>query len=545
MDRNRAPLIQQSNAERSGGFSRIALGVPTLFLAVFVVWPLLAVLARSLVGAGVGDVLDQLTSSGFRSVLWFTIGQALASVALTLLVGLPIAHVLARYDIKGSTVLRALVVVPFVLPTVVVAAAFSALFNRVGIDLDRSFAAILAAHVFFNVAVVVRIVGGFWGGLDRRETEAAMVLGASPMTAFRRITLPRLAPVIAGASLVVFLFCFTSFGVILILGGPTRATLETEIHRFAVFRQEFDSAAILALVQLITVVALSAGAARFQRRQSLASRGRVRTAKLPLNSAARRTYVSLVAVVAIVVVVAPMAALVEQSLRVGDGFGLSHYANLLERGPLLPVAPITALGRSVMFAVVAAAIAAAVGLLGASAIARGGRGGRLLEIGALVPLGVSAVTLGFGYLVGFAALDFRSSIWIVPIAHAVIGLPFVLAATVPAFRSIDSRLHEAAASLGADPATIRRRVDWPLVRTPLLTGAGFAAAVSIGEFGATSFLARGRSSFTAPMAVFRLLSQPGQLLRGQALALSVVIGLTVALLALVLERRRRDSVSLL
>ncbi len=531
LDRNRSSLI--------------ALAVPTAFLGAFVVWPLAAVLARSFVGVGIGDIVDQLTSSGFRSVLLFTLGQALASVALTLVVGLPIAHVLARYRVRGAAALRALVVVPFVLPTVVVAAAFTALFNRLGLDLDRSFAAILGAHVFFNVAVVVRIVGGFWANLDRRETEAAMMLGASPFVAFRRITLPRLAPVIAGSSLVVFLFCFTSFGVILILGGPTRATLETDIYRFAVFRQEFDDAAVLAMVQLITVVALSIGAARFQRRQSLATRGRVRVSRVAIDSAKRRFHVGAVGLVAMAVIVAPMAALVEQSLRVGDGFGFSHYANLFERGPLLPVAPMTALGRSVMFAVGAAAIAAAVGLLGAIAITRGGRAGRMLEVGALVPLGVSAVTLGFGYLVGFAALDFRSSIWIVPIAHAVIGLPFVLAATVPAFRSIDGRLHEAAASLGADPATIRRRIDWPLVRTPLLTGAGFAAAVSIGEFGATSFLARGRSSFTAPMAVFRLLSQPGALLRGQALALSVVIGATVALLALVLERRRRDSVSLL
>lgn len=171
--------------------------------------------------------------------------------------------------------------------------------------------------------------------------------------------------------------------------------------------------------------------------------------------------------------------------------------------------------------------------------------GRVLEAVALLPLGVSAVTLGFGYLLGFTLFDLRRSIWLIPTSHAVIGLPFVLAAVVPALRSINPRVREAAATLGATPAMVRRTVDWPLVRRALATGAGFAAAVSVGEFGATSFLARGDESFTAPLAIFRLLSNPGQQLRGQALALSVVLGLVVAMLAAVIELRRDEGVSLL
>ena len=154
----------------------------------------------------------------------------------------------------------------FVLPTVVVAAAFNSLFEQTDSLFgqtvsQRSLLAILGAHVFFNVAIIIRVVGGFWQGMDGSLEEAARVLGAKPLAAFTRVTLPRLVPVILGASLLVFLFSFTSFGVILILGGPKRATIETEIYRYAISRGELDVAALLALVQLFIVIGLAAASA--------------------------------------------------------------------------------------------------------------------------------------------------------------------------------------------------------------------------------------------------------------------------------------------
>ncbi len=521
-----------------------------------VVWPLVAVFQRSLVNVGPDRVLSILGRDSVRQVLLFTTGQAVASVILTLLVGLPIAHALARYNFRGRSAVRALAVVPFVLPTVVVATAFSALFRRVGVDLDDTLTAILAAHVFFNVAVVIRIVGGFWARLDGRQVAAARVLGASPWRAFREVTLRQLLPVTVGASLLIFLFSFTSYGVILILGGADTSTIETEIRRYAIFRQEFDVAAVLAMVQIVVVSLLAWASSVFQRRFGAATSIRRPVAGVPLRGFRRRLHLGLVLALVLLVVGSPLLALVEQSLRVGTSgrgptgvsqasYGFGNYMALTDRAPVLPVSPAEALLTSVGFALLAALLASVIGLLAGRAAVRGGRLGRLLEFVALIPLGVSAVTLGFGYLLGFTVFDLRRSIWLIPVAHAVIGLPFVLAAVVPALRSVDDRLRQVAATLGASPKAVRRIVEWPLIRQALVSGAGFAAAVSIGEFGATSFLARSDTAFTAPLAVFRLLSRPGAVLRGQALALSVIIGLLVAVLAAVLERRRGDSVTLL
>lgn len=535
-----------SDRRVTAAVGRSALGlVPALFLTVFVVWPLAAVFHRSLGDADGGRVLEVVTRSSTRSVLGFTLAQALASTALTMLVGLPIAQILARYRFPGKRALRALVVVPFVLPTVVVASAFSVLFDRLPLVTNRSLAAILVAHVFFNVAVVVRVVGGFWSTSDRRLEESARVLGAGRWQTFRHVSLARLAPVLAASAVLVFLFSFTSFGVIRVLGGPSRATMETEIYRYAVRRIEFDVAAVLAVMQLVVVSILAAVSAWFQRRVTHIQRGRRRPLAVSVGGFWPRLHLGLGLLLVAVVVVAPLAVLIEASFAVDGGYGFNHYRRLFETGDLLPVSAARALANSLGFAAIAAVAATAVGLLAAVAVARGGRLATWLEALTLVPLGVSAVTLGFGYLLAFTVFDFRRSVWVVPLSHAVVGLPFVLAALVPTLRSIDPRLREAGAVLGAGPTRVRLAIDWPLIRGAATTGAGFAAAVSIGEFGATSFLSRGEGSFTAPLAVFRLISQPGAALRGQALALSVIVGLLVAVIAAVIEWRRSDGVTLL
>lgn len=552
--RDRPPLIGAGwSRSRLGVRSRpggerivrtIAVALPLLFGAVFVVWPLAAVVDRSLRGVEWSRVVDIATRPATRSVLWFTLAQALVSVVATLVVGLPVAQVLARYSFVGRRLVRALVVVPFVMPTVVVASAFTAVFDRLGLS-SRSTVAIVAAHVFFNIAVVVRVVGGFWAAADRRPEEAAAALGAGRLTTFRLVTLPRLGPVLAASSVLVFLFSFTSFGVIRILGGPEVATMETEIYRYAVRRIEFDVAAVLSMMQLAVVAALAVVSARFQRRLARAQRGRRRPLARPPITVGQRIHLGAVLAMVAVVVLTPLGVLIEGSLRTDGGFGLAHYRRLFTNGDLLPVSAAQALGTSLVFAAVAAVVAVVVGVAAAVGVTGGGRVGAVLEAVSLVPLGISAVTLGFGYLLAFTVFDLRTWPWLVPLAHGVIGLPFVLAAVVPALRSIDPRLREAAGALGASPRRVRLAVDWPLVRPAVATGAGFAAAVSIGEFGATSFLARGEASFTAPLAVFRLISQPGAALRGQALALSVVIGVVVAVIAAVIEWRRPDGVTLL
>ncbi|ARQ68230.1 ABC transporter permease [Streptomyces marincola] len=528
------------------------LAGPLAFFALFFAYPVAAITDRGLRPDGVwqpGRVAEVLTDPGVAQVLWFTLWQAAASTALTLALALPGAYVFARLDFPGRRLLHAFVTVPFVLPTVVIGAAFLGLVGRGGllddlwgIRLNSSVWAILLAHAFFNYAVVVRTVGGLWAQLDPRQEEAARVLGASRFAAFRRVTLPALAPSVAAAGLMVYLFTFTSFGVVQILGSPRQATLEVEIYRQTAQLLDLPTAAVLTLVQFAAVGLLLAAHSWIVRRResALALVDPARTARRPRGAADRALLGGTLAVIALLLVL-PLAVLVERSLSGPDGYGLTHYRALAaEDGGTFAVPPLDAIGNSLSYAAVATLIALAVGGLAAAALTRrAGRFTRGFDALLMLPLGTSAVTVGFGFLIALdePPLDLRSSWILVPLAQALVGVPFVVRVMLPVLRAVDERLREAAAVLGASPLRAWREVDLPLVRRALLVAAGFAFAVSLGEFGATVFIARADRP-TLPVAVARLLGRAGELNYGQAMALSTVLMLTCLLTLLLLERLR-------
>jgi thiamine transport system permease protein len=199
-----------------------------VFIGLFYAFPVASLAAETFTADAFRTAVHNET---IREVVWFTLWQAVVSTALTIGIGLVPAWALSRWEFRGRRWVTALVTVPFVLPTVVVGAAFLALLPD---SLDQSVTAILLAHVFFNIAVVVRGVGGMWEQLPPDLTAAARTLGATPFQAFREITLPLLAPAIWASASIVLLFTFTSFGVVRLLGGPARATLEVEIWQRAV-----------------------------------------------------------------------------------------------------------------------------------------------------------------------------------------------------------------------------------------------------------------------------------------------------------------------
>ncbi len=524
------------------------IAVPSLFLGYFFLYPLVTILATGLISDGVPDLepfREVLSRGRLLGVAWFTLWQAVASTLLTLIVALPATAAFARYDFPGKRLVRALITVPFVLPTVVVASAFLVLLGPegpLGIDLRRSIWAILAAHVFYNVAVVVRTVGTSWERLDRRLEDAARSLGASRWDAFRMVTWPLLRPAVLAASAIVFLFTFTSFGVVLILGGFQYATLEVEIWRQATALINLPLAAALSLLQLVGVTTILLAYSRFQERSTreLPLASSRATARRPATRG-ERLFVTATVGGLLILLATPLALLVERSFRVGDGYGLGNYRGLgsLERGSALFVPPTTAIGNSIRFSVAAMFIALVVGLLAATVVAyRKGRAARWFDTMLMLPLGTSAVTIGFGFLVALdAPIDLRTSVILIPIAHAVVAIPFVVRTTVPIMRSVRHRLREAAAVLGASPTAVWRLVDLPLVTRAALVGAGFALAVSLGEFGATSFIARPDRP-TVPIAIFRFLGQPGASNFGRAMAMSTLLMILTAGAILAIDRLR-------
>jgi thiamine transport system permease protein len=553
------------------------------FLALFYFYPLATIGQVSVARAagGLGAVLAQVAgSASLRGVFAFTLWQAALSTAATLAVGVPGAYLLARYRFGGQGLLRALTAVPFVLPTLVVAAAFNALLGPRGwvnvalmaalnlsappITFVNTFGAILLAHVFYNTTIVLRLVGDFWSRLDPRLVAAARALGASPARAFREVTLPLLAPALGAAALLVFIFDFTSFGVVLVLGGPRFATLETEIYRQTIYLFNLPVAAVLALIQLLCTLGLSLVYARLSARATAPLNLRAaRDTRQPLRTARMRLAAGLLVGGLIALLVLPLAALAVRSVvrldaergqsgPVQRGFTLAYYQELSQnrRNNLFYVPPTAAIGNSLAAAAATVVLALALGLPAAWAVAgrsEAGRGvhaaGLALDALLLLPLGTSAVTLGLGFIVALDTppLDLRASPVLLPLAHTLVALPFVVRSLVPALRSIRPRLRQAAAVLGANPAQVWREVDLPLVGRAVIVAATFAFTLSLGEFGATAIIARPEHP-TVPVVIYRLLGLPGALNYGQALALSTILMLVCTAGILAIERLRVGEV---
>lgn len=531
----------------------VAVGAPALvFVGLFFVYPVASILAVGLAPGGnldLGAALAVLMRPFVLDVVWFTLWQAALSTFLTVLVALPAAWVFARFDFRGRRVLWALSIVPFVLPTIVVAAAFLAVLgprSPLGLRLEHTIWAILIAHVFYNYAIVLRVVGGLWAQIDPRLGDAARALGASPYAAFRHVTLPLLRPAIASAASIVFLFTFTSFGVILVLGGARFATLEVEIYRQAAQLLDLRAAAVLALLQMVGLAALLLAYSRYQQGAAVRQRLLTRAASArPPRTTTERLAVGANVGVMLLVLGVPLALLVERTFVTADGYGLGNVVALFETGErsALFVPPIDAVRNSLVFAAVATAISVPLGLGAATVIARGrGRLAGAFDALLMLPLGTSAVIVGFGFLVAlgslpFVPVDLRTSAVLIPIAHALVALPFLVRSVVPLLRSVDARLREAAAVLGASPARVWREIDLPIIGRSAVVGAGFAFAVSLGEFGATLFIVRPDVP-TMPIAIYRLLGQPGALALGQSMAMATLLMLVTAVSVLALDRLR-------
>ncbi len=535
---------------RQSPFGKVAVPlavVPAAFLGVFFAWPVLTILWRGLAPDGsldLGRAWHIATDSRWARVAWFTTWQAVLSTMATLLIGLPIARVFAKYEFRGRRSMRAAFTVPFVLPTVVVGTAFIALLGSggpLGVDLRDTVAAIVLAHVFFNLAIVVRTVGDAWARLDPRSEHVARTLGAGPMRTWVEITAPRLAPAVVAASSVVFLFSFTSFGVVLLLGGPARTTLEVETYIQTTAFLRLDVAAVLAMIQLVIVVAVLTT-------QRIAT-GRLERGEQQLPDGATRRRITrsrdgalavLTLVVAAIILITPLAVLVDESFRTVEGYSLDNYRALDDGTSVMFVTPLEAIWNSARFGLAAMVLAVIVGGLASGAIAYGrGRAGRLLDLSLMLPLGTSAATLGFGILITLdePPVDLRTSIWLVPIAHALVGVPFVIRLLVPTIRAVDDQLRAAARVLGASGWRTWTNVDLPLVARSLVAAAGFSFAVSVGEFGATAFIARPEHP-TLPTAIVRYLSRPGSANFGQAMAMSTILMAVIVLAVLVIERFR-------
>jgi thiamine transport system permease protein len=516
--------------------------IPITFVAVLFYWPVVRVTSLGFSG----DWLLTLAEPKTLEIICFTLWQAVVSTVLTLALAIPGAYLLYRRSFPGERLVKALITVPFVLPSIVVAVGF-AVFRSVHdfwVELGFTFLMepvywIIAAHVFVNYSIAVRTIGGVWATLDAEVEEAAELDGAGRLKTLIAISLPQLRPAIFSASALVFLFSATSFGIVLVLGGGQVLSIETSIYFAATQFLDLEVAAALVLVQTLITAgaffvgsALSKGAIGLEQVFEGARKPKVNLRDLPA--------VLVTAVIVIGLILMPLLLVLVEAFQVGDSLGFQNFENLATRGArdLLNISVADAAMNSLRNMAVAASIAFVLGALISWLLVRIKH--KVFDFVFLAPLGVSSVVLGFGFLVSFDSEWFplRSSWLIVPLAQALIAVPMVIRLVYPALVSIGKEPIEQASLDGASSWQTWRFVESGMIKGVLLTALGYAAIISVGEFGASTFLAYG-SEGTIPTLLFRLIARPGEQNYGMAMAVSAILIAFVWAVMLLLSRYSR------
>ncbi len=243
--------------------------------------------------------------------------------------------------------------------------------------------------------------------------------------------------------------------------------------------------------------------------------------------------------------VIPISSVLVRAMTVGSSISFDNFALLAGRGArdLLDITVLEALGNSLRNAAIASALAFVVGVTVAWLLQ--GKRTWFAEFAFLLPLGVSPVVLGFGYLVSFGdgPLELRKSWLIVPLVQALIAMPIVIRMTQAALAGLGREPREASANAGASAWQTFRLVEAPMIRVTLVATFGFALLASIGEFGSASLLAYGDQA-TLPLVLLRLISRPGEQNYSMAMAASALLVLMVFVLIgaseLIRSRRQRS-----
>ncbi len=535
---------------------------PAVFMLIFYVYPLGMILQRSFGATSLvktWEAVEKTARFAFQSAA----GQAALSTILTLLVGFPAAFVFSRYRFTGRGLLRILVTLPFILPTVVAAAGFNALLGPQGwlnlllmrllnssqppLVILNTLGVVVLAHVFYNVSIIIRVVSAALEQLDPRLEQSAAVLGANPIRRFTHVLLPLLTPALLSAILLVFLFNFTSFGVILLLGGGSVTTPEVEIYIQTTQFLNLPAAAFITVLQFMCTLTLTWLLSRIGPKWVVPMMPRTvnPSARIP-KSWGEKIFFCFVVLALITISVLPLVALVLRAFFQWNPqqtgilpqlrFSVGGFTNLFinSRQSFFFVPPAQAIRNSLLFAAVSAIISVSLGLAATYSIVRYKKSHAWLEHVLMLPLGTSAVTLGLGYLTAFSGMlrGTQFSVLLIPLVHALIGLPFVMRAVRPALESIPASVLQAGSVLGASARDVWKRVEFPIIRRALGAGAVFAFTISLGEFGAAIFLTRPEWP-TITTAIFRFLNQPGEINYSQALAMAVIL-LFICFLAVLL-----------
>ncbi|MFX0061301.1 MAG: ABC transporter permease [Candidatus Hermodarchaeota archaeon] len=489
-------------------------------------------------------------------IIQFTLFQAIVSTLVTLVIGLPAAYVFSRYIFPLKKWFLSLFTVPFVLPPIVVVLGFVLLFGPQGfindfffsltlpfrLDLFENFWAVIAAHSFYNIPIVIRLVSSVWSQADPLLDEVADTLNSRGLHRFFRLTIHQIAPGVFASSFLTFIYCFTSFTIIIALGTYSFQTLELAIYRLVrnpFIENNLHIAAALVILQLVISIIFTLSYVRIMDKQISEKAGEVQ--KVSVENTKRMVpkiaiLISIYFAFLSVLMLGPLLAVFIQSLINTKTNTLSfdgYFAIFqIEYNPFLGASPIQQIINTLLFSVLTMIIGTIFGLISGYLLKRSTffsqhellkRGMALLI---LLPMSISSITIGLGFLRLFKGTFFfqEGQALIIVIAHTLIAFPFVNRGITAAFEKVNPELLEVAETFSASKLRTFLRVELPIILPSLIATGIFAFAISLGEFGATYFLARPELT-TMGIGVYQFLAK--RQLQNSATMATLLIGLSL------------------
>jgi thiamine transport system permease protein len=489
--------------------------IPFALAAGGFILPYAAALGAGFKGGALGA--GALKNSRLVPLTLFTVRIAALSTLAALVLGLPGAWFLGTGSRRFSSAVRALTAIPFAMPPILVVLGFVLFFGNAGwanrflagftgkaegpLRLLYRPGAVILAHGFYNFPLVIRLAGDGIAQARRSYAAGAASLGASGLVTAVTILFPLALPSLLAAVFLVFLYCFTSFALVLVLGGgPAATTLAVEIYRYARIGLDYTNAGVLAAAETFTAVLVFSGYIFCVSRR----RNRIQETCVSMetkgSSAAGRVILGLYVLVILFLVMGPLLSIPVESFLVRASRSAARSVSfrwwLALKSQVLP-----ALGRSLFLAALSASIAVFTGAMGAAAAKIAGNGlAALTRFTLSLPLASSGIVLGLGWTVLYG----RSGAGTVAAAafiHGAAAMPFAYASVSEGLNSIPQSVTAAAGVFGAPPLAAVLTVELPMARRRLCSAWGFAAAISLGELNAVLML--GMEWETLPLLIYR------------------------------------------
>jgi iron(III) transport system permease protein len=463
-----------------------AAAVVLLLLVVFVVWPVVRVLALSLAGphgATLAHYRDFFSTWRLFRILVNSLVVSAVSTAITVLLALVLAYSVTRTTIPGKRFVSLMSLLPLIAPPFLVSLAFILLFGRSGVvtralGLEGSIYGahgIVAAQVFTFLPSAYLLLANVLANIDTTLEEAAENLGAGLATTLRRVTLSLARPGLASAALIVFILCMTDFGNPILVGGRYNV-LATEIYAQVIGMNDFAAAATMSVVLLVPcLLAYLLNAYWVGSGSYVTVSGASRTVVRPTPAAVRWPLFVLSAGIALFIGVIYALIPLGSFVRLwGSDWSLSlaHYAFRSTAEGAWPI------WNSVKLAVLSGVVGTILALVTAYLIERKrsalGPVARATEALSLLPAALPGTVIGVGYILAFNVppILLTGTIWILVTSVVFWKLPVAVLAGLNALKQIDPAIEEAAVSLGAGSVRTFGRVV-----LPLLTGTAFSIFV--------------------------------------------------------------------